>query len=109
MAAKDPGIVFFDDRAWFRKYWGDHGPNGELNYRKVNLGGPASVANTQGDAPTNAVVGDGHAGSVWNALWVKDYIELLDSTWSLNIPPLSIEEIAQFVDPAGSFGLRRLP
>lgn len=109
MAAKDPGIVFFDDRAWFRKYWGDHGPNGELNYRKVNLGGRASVANTQGDAPTNAVVGDGHAGSVWNALWVKDYIELLNATWGLNIPPLSIEEIGRFVDPTGSFGLRHIP
>lgn len=107
MAASDPGIAFFDDRAWFRKYWGDHGPNGEPRYRTVNLGGRNSVANTQGDAPTNAVVGDGHAGLVWNALWTKEFIELLNSAWGMNILPLSTEEIAQFVDPAGSFGLRR--
>jgi len=109
MATDDPGIAFFDDRAWFRKYWGDRGPNGEPRYRTVNLGGRTSVANSQGDEPVNAVVADGHAGSVWNALWAKDYVALLNASFGLNISPLSSEEIAQFVDPAGRFGLRRTP
>jgi hypothetical protein len=107
MAAKEPGIAFFDDRAWFRKNWGDHGPNGEPHYRTVNLGGRTSVANTQGDRPENAVVADGHAGSVWNALWVRDYVALLNASFGMSIPSVTTEEIAKFVDPEGSFGLRR--
>lgn len=108
MAANDRGIAFFDDRAVSRKYWGARGPNGEPHYRTVNLGGRTSVTNTLGNEPVNAVVADGHAGSVWNALWVKDYIALLNASFGMNVPPITIEEIAKFVDPAGSFGLRRV-
>lgn len=102
----DTHMAFFDDRAWFRKYWGDRGPDGRPVYGQVNFGGRVSVTNTQGDEPVHATVTDGHAGSVWNELWAKDFIALLNAAFGANIPPLSTEEIVRFVDADGTFGLK---
>lgn len=110
IADRDSRIVFFDDRAWFRRTWGERDENGKPAFRNVSLGGRATVTNnTQGDEPINAVVADGHAGVVWNALWAQQYVALLNSAFGLNIPAISTEEIARFVDPSGAFGLRPTP
>jgi hypothetical protein len=106
LAAGDPRIAFFDDRAWFRRTWGGRDADGKPAYRAVNLGGAASVTNTQGDEPVNAVVADGHAGTVYNALWAADLVNLLDASFGTDIRPIGTDEIAHFADPTGAFGLR---
>lgn len=109
IARGDPRIAFFDDRAWFRRTWGGRDADGKPAYKYVSLGGHAIVTNTAGDEPTNAVVADGHAGVVWNALWAQEYIALLNSAFGLNIPPITNEEIVRFVDPGGRFRLGSTP
>lgn len=97
MAADDPNIAFFDDRAWFKTHWGDRDANGLPNYRTVELPSGLKVTNTFGDEPSNAVLADGHAGTVWNGLWTKRLVELLNEEFHLQIPPISDDEIAALV------------
>ncbi len=109
---RDARLSFFDDRAYFRKFWGSVDfPNGvaRSNFRAVSFGGLKSVENTKGDEPTNALLADGHAGVVWNALWTQELVTLLNTSFGLNLTNLSNDEIAQFVDPKGTIGLRKLP
>jgi GDSL-like Lipase/Acylhydrolase family len=108
LAAANPKIAFIDARAWFRDYWGGRDADGKPGYRSVNLGGTASVTNTRGDDPRNAILADEHGGVVYNALWARRIIEEMNSAFGLNIEPIAISEIALLVDPAGAFGLRRL-
>jgi hypothetical protein len=109
---RDARLSFFDDRAFFRKFWGSVDfPNGVArpHFKAVNFGGLRSVENTKGDEPTNAGLADGHAGVVWNALWAQELVALLKISFGLNLTNISNNEIAQFVDPKGTIGLYKLP
>jgi hypothetical protein len=106
-AARDSRIAFVDDRAWFRRWWGARSSDGRPAYRCVSLGGRATVSNTQGDGPVHAVLADGHAGTVWNGLWARNLVTVLNTSFGAGVPPISIEEIAVAVDPDGTWGLRQ--
>jgi hypothetical protein len=98
LAAADPRIAFFDDRAWFAALWGRRAPDGRPTaYRTVTRGLPLSVTLTQGDDPRHAVLMDGHAGLVWNALWTQSLVELLRTEFGAPIPAISDAELAAFV------------
>ncbi len=99
MAQADPRVAFFDDRAWFAARWGGRGPEGRSAYRRVALGG-LRVGNRAGDAPDNAVLADGHAGLVWNALWAQSLVVLLNARFGLDIAPIRDEEIVALLPPA---------
>lgn len=88
MAARDARIAFFDDRAWFASLWGTRSPDGRPRYRDVEIGGRLRISNTQGDAPSHAVLADGHAGSAWNALWAKALVDLINREFGASIPPV---------------------
>jgi len=94
MAARDPRIAFFDDRAWFAALWGGRTPEGRPGYRPVNVDGRLVVTNTQGDAPCHAILADGHAGTVWNALWAKAMVHVLNQRFAAGIRPITAAEIA---------------
>ena len=98
MAAADARIAFFDDRAWFAQRWGTRDANGEPAYRPVVLASGFGVTNTIGDDPRHAVIGDGHAGLVWNVLWTQSLIELMNQRFGAGIAPLSDTEAAGFVE-----------
>ncbi|MDH5832428.1 hypothetical protein [Luteimonas kalidii] len=104
MAQADRRIAFFDDRAWFAALWGTRAPSGAPAYRDVRIG-RLRVRNAQGDEPTSAVLGDGHAGSAWNALWSAALVALLDREFDAGIAPVSDAELAalmgQRASPAG--------
>jgi hypothetical protein len=102
----NPNITFIDARSWFRDHWGSRDANGKPAYKSVNLGGVASVTNTRGDDPRNAVLADDHGGVVYNALWARRSIEAMNSAFSLNLTPITLAEIAVLVDPSGLIGLR---
>jgi hypothetical protein len=76
MADADSRAVFFDERAWFATHFGGRSARGRPAYRSVRIG-KARLRNSQGDAPGNAIVADGHAGTGWNALWASDLVAVI--------------------------------
>lgn len=97
LAREHPGIAFFDDRAWFARHWGGRDAQGRPAYREVMLHGVAAVSNTSGDDPRHAVLADGHAGTVWNALWATALIELLNTSFGLKVAPIDDRELAELL------------
>lgn len=105
IAATDARIAYFDDRGWFAQRWGSRDSNGAPAYRPVVLSSGFAVHNTIGDDPHHAVIGDGHAGLVWNVLWTQSLIEVLNRRFGAGIEPLTDAEVSEFVTrvlaPAG--------
>jgi hypothetical protein len=106
MAKDQARLAFFDDQAWFEQRWGTRSATGQPAYRRVHFGPRFEVSNTLGDEPMHATLRDGHAGTVWNALWAQSLVALLNQRFGLAIPPLTTDELVQFVDPDGRFGMR---
>lgn len=100
MAAADARVAFFDDRAFFRTHWGSRDSQGKPAYTEVVLPGGFTIENTAGDHPSNAVLGDGHAGTVWNALWCSSLLELLNREFDMSLTPLREREIQDFLSRA---------
>jgi hypothetical protein len=100
LAASDPRIAFFDDRAWFAERWGGRDEAGKPAYRTVSVLPGLAVTHTAGDHPRNAVVEDGHAGVVWNTLWAQSLVSLMNTEFGLQIPPITDAELQQFLEPA---------
>jgi hypothetical protein len=86
--------------------WGSRDASGRPAYKSVNLGGATSITNTRGDDPRNAVLADDHGGVVYNALWARYSIEVMNSACNLSVTPITFAEIAALADPSGSIGLR---
>jgi hypothetical protein len=96
LAAKDPNIAFFDDRAWFRARWGSRDADGRPAYRSVPFAG-LEVVNAEGNAPHNGLLLDGHSGLVWNTLWTQSMVRLLNERFGLGIREIDDAEAARFV------------
>lgn len=98
MAQTDERIAFFDDQAWFEKRWGGRDAQGQPAYTTPVLAPGLAVANTAGDAPTNAVLGNKHAGLAWNVWWSQALVQLLRERWTISVAPISDDEAATFVE-----------
>lgn len=90
-------VAFFDDRAWFSRLWGGRNEDGLPDYRSVRIGDFLDVWNSAGDSPQNNVVADGHAGLVWNTLWVQSLITLMNSQLGTEIAPLADAEVSGWI------------
>jgi hypothetical protein len=88
-ASTDDGMAFFDDRAWFARYWGGRDAAGKPAYRSHVLGGRFELQNAQGDAPLNVILEDGHSGTIANAIWSRDFIDFLNEVFGLEISPVT--------------------
>jgi hypothetical protein len=99
LAEHTPQTAFFDDDAWFKQRWGSRDAQGRPDYRTLVIGDGLRVTNTAGDAPTNALVGDHHAGLVWNALWAQSLVERLREAFGLPLTPIGDEEMWRFLKP----------
>ncbi|MCK7595224.1 SGNH/GDSL hydrolase family protein [Pseudomarimonas salicorniae] len=98
--ARHPEVVFFSDRIWFESLWGSRDAAGQPAYREVELG-PWRVGNTHGDSPQHASLGDGHAGTIWNALWANALIDTLNRLEGVTpIPRLDENEILDLLPDA---------
>ena len=101
MAAADPRLAFFDDRAWFARHWGRRDPETGLpNYRAVQIGDVISVNNSAGDNPENASLANLHAGLVWNLLWSQALLQLVREQFGTQIDPMTEDEIAAYLKAA---------
>jgi hypothetical protein len=98
LADGDPRIAFFDDRAWFREQWGERNLDGAPAYRTVVVGNTLRVVHAAGDAPTNSVLADRHAGLAWNTLWCQSLSKVLANELDLPIAPIRDQEVEQFLD-----------
>lgn len=96
VAARDSGIRVFDDRRFFESRWGGRNADGTPSYRAVSVAG-LSVANTQGDALTHAVLADGHAGTVVNALWAQALVRLMREAWDVPVPEVTDVDVEQLL------------
>lgn len=106
IAQGDARIAFFDDQAWFSALWGTRLASGKPVYKTVRFGAHFDVTNTGGDEPGHATLADGHAGTVWNALWAQSLVSLLNGHFGLAVPPLQTDELLNFIDPDGQLGIR---
>jgi lysophospholipase L1-like esterase len=98
MARQDPAVSFFDDREWFRRYWGQRGPQGQSDrYKTVRLPSGLEVRNTAGDTLGNAIIADGHGGTVLNGLWAVDLVSHLNGIWRGAIPSVKDAELDLFI------------
>jgi len=98
MAATDGRLAFFDDRAWFASQWGQRSPTtGQPNYQDVHLSTRLVVTNTAGDSPDNAVLGNLHAGLVWNVLWTQALVNLVRERFGLAVDAVTKDDVEQFV------------
>lgn len=99
MADGDRRLAFFDDRAWFAKHWGRRNPDtGMPDYHAARIGKGLSVFNTMGDSLDHAVLANGHAGLVWNVLWVQELAQLVRAQFGLLIDAIPDAEVARFVE-----------
>ena len=105
LARRVDGVRFFDDRAFFRNRFGARDASGKPAYKSVQLGGSRAVGVTQGDEPWNAVIGDGHAGTVWNGLWAGQMVNEFNQIPGVHIAPITPPEVARMADPDDRFGL----
>jgi hypothetical protein len=96
MAAADPNIAFFDDRAWFRARWGSRDADGRPAYRTVRFAG-LDVVNAEGNAPHNLALEDGHSGLVSSTLWAQSMLRLMNERFGLGIRDIDDAEAARFV------------
>ena len=97
IAAANPGVSVFDDRAWFRQAWGGRDAQGRPAYKTVAIGPTLRVRHAMGDAPTNSMLGDDHNGLVWNVLWAQALVRHLHDVAGLPVTPIRDDEVERFV------------
>lgn len=98
MAAQDARLAFFDDREWFARRWGGRDERGRPAYRVLSLDSGFRVENSIGDDPRHAVIGDGHAGLVWNVLWAQSLVALMKDRFGTDVAPIDDHEVTRFIE-----------
>ncbi|MEW4366714.1 SGNH/GDSL hydrolase family protein [Aliikangiella maris] len=99
IANNHKNIAFFNERQWFKNYWGSRDQYGKPAYHEQRFGNILTVSNSVGNHPSHSILGDGHAGTAWNILWAKAIILSLNQAFSLNIPPVTDQEIMELLKP----------
>lgn len=106
LAAADRHVYFLDDRAWFRSVWGTRDSQGRPLYKTARLSPGWAITNTSGDDPHNAILSDGHAGVVWNALWAQHLVASLNAAFGLHLTPITDAEVIGFLRPSFNVSAR---
>jgi hypothetical protein len=99
IAAGNTRVAFFDDAAWFKSRWGARDADGKPDYNAVTVGSTLRVTNTAGDDPSNALLGDHHAGLAINALWAQSLVARLHEAFDLPLTPIGDDELDRFLGP----------
>lgn len=109
LAKKHPATYFFDDRAWFRQYWGSRYTQYQAAPRNYQAPSGFEVTNSIGDHPGNLALADGHAGLVANALWTRHLQLLMNQSLGTHLRVISDEEIRALYDNALRIGRESKP
>lgn len=109
LAARQPRVAFAADTDWYRSRWTGRDSTGVARTSAWSLGGSTPITDTRGDHPSHLGLEDGHAGTVANGLWLMDLIRSLNRAFGVGITPLLEAEVADLVDPEGSYGIAPPP
>jgi len=90
-------VLFIDDVQWLIKRYGDR-HNEPIKF-ETTLADKTKIISQQGDHPSNLILADYHAGTVYNALWLNNLIDQLNIGYQLHLSPLSEEEIYSAIKP----------
>ena len=66
---------------------------------ETRLADKVTIKSRQGDHPSNLILADYHAGTVYNGFWLNNLIEQLNQGFKLQLSPLSEEEILRVILP----------
>jgi len=99
VAEAEPNTAYFDDASWLKQKWGTRGGAPQPAFKTVTIGKSFVVTNSIGDAPSNSLLADDHAGLVFNALWAQSVVARLREAFKLPLTPISDDEVARFVLP----------
>ena len=91
-------VLFIDDVKWLIKRYGDR-HNEPIKFA-TTLADKVSIVSAQGDHPSNLILADYHAGTVYNGLWLNNLIAQLNQGFQLDLTPLSEDEIYSVIAPA---------
>lgn len=105
LAENDDNILFVDDRMWYAETLGFWDGVRYLGKRKISLNGSTSIYNSKGNHPSNIALADNHAGTVANALWLRNLQSQINRAFGMNLSILQEEEIAELVDLKGNTGI----
>ncbi|MBL8520440.1 MAG: hypothetical protein JNK75_07180 [Betaproteobacteria bacterium] len=94
IADSDKLTVFFDLRNWAIETWGIRADDGSAQFRDMVLPSGMRVRFSIGDDPSNAVLRDEHAGTVWNALFARSLVSLLNQRFQLGIREIELAEVS---------------
>lgn len=88
-------VLFIDDVAWQIKRYSDR--YNEPIKLETRLADKVTIKSRQGDHPSNLILADYHAGTVYNGFWLNNLIEQLNQGFELELSPLSEEEILSVI------------
>ncbi|MFT6988283.1 MAG: hypothetical protein ACJASL_000245 [Paraglaciecola sp.] len=96
-ASQHNRVLFIDDVKWLSKRYGDrhHEP---INF-ETKLANKIKIISRQGNHPSNLILADYHAGTVYNGLWLNNLIDQLNTGFQLHLSPLTEEEIYSAIKP----------
>ncbi|MEP9322585.1 SGNH/GDSL hydrolase family protein [Paraburkholderia phymatum] len=100
LAAADRHVYFLDDRPWLNALWGARDDRGRPLNKTLHMAPGWAITMTLGDDPHNAVLADGHAGVVWNALWAQHLVTALNAAFGFRFKPITDDEVIAFLQPA---------
>jgi hypothetical protein len=96
-ASQHNRVLFIDDVKWLSKRYGDR--HHEPIKFETKLANKVKIISRQGDHPSNLILADYHAGTVYNALWLNNLIDQLNTGFQLHLSPLTEEEIYSAIKP----------
>lgn len=109
LAAADHHVYFLDDRPWLTRLWGARDAQGRPVDKTLHLAPGWAITMTLGDDPHHAVLADGHAGVVWNALWAQHFVNELNAAFGFHFKPITDDEVIAFLQPSFTASERLAP
>lgn len=95
-----PRITYLADRDLVRAtFRGTVSSGGRPEYQPLPFGALGKISWSEGDEPSNAMLADGHYGTVMNALWANRLLETLEAQFGIQVPRLRAEEVNGLVLP----------
>lgn len=97
VASENPRIAFINDFGWHVDRVGSRLVREPASYFAI---GNVKISNTLGDHPSNLVLADYHAGTIYHGLWLNHLIAQLNVHFDLGLGQLADSEIVQLIEGA---------
>lgn len=99
IATKDDNVTFVDDRSWYENSLGFWKNGSYIGDRHYPITDAFFATNTKGDHPQHIVLGDNHASTIANAMWLNNLISHINKQFGFTLSPISKDEISSLIAP----------